>query len=68
MPQERLKKLKAAKGNTKLGDVTLNMAIGGMRGIPVNTGPPSPTPLRVHTPPCMRRARGFSGSNGANIV
>lgn len=68
MPQERLKKLKAAKGNSKLGDVTLNMAIGGMRGIPVNADLSSSTPPCVQTPLCMRRAHGFSGSNGTNIV
>lgn len=32
--QERLKRLKKTKGKCKLGDVTLDMAIGGMRGIP----------------------------------
>mmetsp|Transcript_19740 Transcript_19740/g.59634 ORF Transcript_19740/g.59634 Transcript_19740/m.59634 type:complete len:467 (+) Transcript_19740:165-1565(+) len=32
--QDRLKKLKSSKGDRKLGECTVNMAIGGMRGIP----------------------------------
>ena len=31
--QERLKKIKAAHGDKSLGEVTVNMAMGGMRGI-----------------------------------
>lgn len=33
--QERLKALKKGYGKKELGAVTLDMAIGGMRGIPV---------------------------------
>ena len=33
--QDRLKKLRASKGKSELGKVTLEQAIGGMRGIPV---------------------------------
>ena len=33
--QERLKKLKKEHGKKELGTVTLDMTIGGMRGIPV---------------------------------
>ncbi|KAK9129014.1 hypothetical protein Syun_017811 [Stephania yunnanensis] len=32
--QERLKKLKAEHGKVQLGNITLDMAIGGMRGVP----------------------------------
>ncbi|KAL3138666.1 hypothetical protein ABBQ32_006424 [Trebouxia sp. C0010 RCD-2024] len=34
--QERLKALKKGYGKKELGTVTLDMAIGGMRGIPVS--------------------------------
>ena len=34
--QERLKALKKGHGKKELGTVTLDMAIGGMRGIPVS--------------------------------
>ena len=37
MFQERLKALKKGYGKKELGTVTLDMAIGGMRGIPVRT-------------------------------
>ena len=36
MLQERLKALKKGYGKKELGTVTLDMAIGGMRGIPVS--------------------------------
>lgn len=35
--QDRLKKLRGSKGKSELGKVTVDMAIGGMRGIPVGT-------------------------------
>lgn len=37
-PQERFKKLKKEYGSKVLGEVTVEQALGGMRGIPV--GPP----------------------------
>lgn len=36
--QARLKAIKKAHGSKKLGDVTVDMALGGMRGIPVSRG------------------------------
>lgn len=36
LPQERLKALKKAHGGKELGKVTVDMAIGGMRGITVS--------------------------------
>ncbi len=35
--QERLKALKKTHGSKSLGDVTVDMCIGGMRGIPVSS-------------------------------
>jgi citrate synthase len=34
--QERLKALKKGHGSKSLGEVTVDMCIGGMRGIPVS--------------------------------
>ena len=39
--QERLKKLKKEHGKKELGTVTLDMTIGGMRGIPVQAFHPA---------------------------
>jgi hypothetical protein len=42
--QAHLKAIKKEHGAKKLGDVTVDMAIGGMRGIPVReTGEPGDT-------------------------
>ena len=40
--QERLKALKKGHGKKELGPVTLDMLIGGMRGIPVRLDWPLP--------------------------
>ena len=40
--QERLKALKKGHGKKELGAVTLDMLIGGMRGIPVCLDEPLP--------------------------
>ena len=36
IPQERLKALKKTHGAKSLGEVSVDMCIGGMRGIPVS--------------------------------
>mgnify|MGYP001806842356 CR=1 FL=1 len=46
--QERLKALKKGHGSKSLGEVTVDMAIGGMRGIPVSNTRAAAR-LRLHT-------------------
>lgn len=53
--QEKFKKLKKEYGSKKLGDVTVEQAIGGMRGIPVSA---------VHCGRASRAARGVGGQSG----
>jgi uncharacterized membrane protein len=57
--QARLKKIKTELGGRTLGEVTVDQAIGGMRGIPVRrTGAGAGRPAR-------RRARGPQGRGAA---